>query len=130
MLSSRSLVFLSVVAFSPKLAFAFDPYTIAKGAEAASGLIGGLEKLDESADIGFAFSDLLTELDVDPQSEEDVTAAVHRLEDLNSQISGLRQTKQDAQSLLDPELNREKSFADQIRRVRQEERAGAKRSGR
>ena len=119
MLSPRSLMFFSVLVTAPNAAHAFDPFTIAKGAEAASGLVGGMDKLDDAADIGFAFSDLLTELDVDPKSEEEVNSTVHRLEDLNAQMSELRQAKQDTQSLLDPELNRAKSFADQIRHVRQ-----------
>ena len=75
--------------------------------------------IGEAADIGFAFGDLLTELDVDTTSEQEVQDAVKRLEDLNSQVSQLKDARSEASMVLDPELNRQRSFADNIRRVRQ-----------
>jgi len=106
---------------TPK-AHAFDPFTIAAGAQAASGILGGLEKVDEFADAGFAVSDLLEELDIDPETDQEIESQVKRLEELDRKARELRSTGRDVRSLTSHDfqnnLLRSKNFATRIKRVR------------
>lgn len=99
-------------------AYAFDPFSIATGAQAVSGILGGLEKVDELADAGFAVSDLLTELDIDPETDQEIEAQVTRLEELDRKARELRSTGRDVRSLTSNDLLRSKNFATRIKRVR------------
>jgi hypothetical protein len=116
--------FVALVFFqlTPK-AHAFDPFTIATGAQAVSGILGGLEKVDELAGAGFAISDLLTELDIDPETDQEIEAQVKRLEELDRQARDMRSAGRDVRSLtahdLQNNLLRSKNFATRIKRVRE-----------
>lgn len=103
-------------------AYAFDPFTIATSAQAVSGILGGLEKVDEFADAGFAVSDLLTELEIDPETDQEIETQVKRLEELDRKARELRSTGRDIKSLTSHDfqnnLLRSKNFATRIKRVR------------
>jgi hypothetical protein len=102
---------------TPK-AHAFDPFSIATGAQAVSGILGGLEKVDELADAGFAVSDLLEELEIDPETDQEIETQVKRLEELDRKSRELRSAGRDVRSLTSHDLLRSKNFATRIKRVR------------
>lgn len=111
----------TILCLSPN-AHAFDPFAIATGAQAVSGILGGIEKVDEFADAGFAVSDLLTELDIDTETDQEIEAQVKRLEELDRKARELRSTGRDVRSLTSHDfqnnLLRSKNFATRIKRVR------------
>lgn len=99
-------------------AYAFDPFTIAAGVQAVSGIMGSLREADEMADAGFAVADLVDELDIDTETDQDIEAQVKRLEEIERQSRNLRDGERDINSLIGQDLARSRSFASRIRRVR------------
>lgn len=100
-------------------AFAFDPFTIATGAQAVSGIMGGLDKIDELADAGFAVSDLLSELEIEPETDQEIEAQVRRLEALENQMRDLRVSKKELSSLVATDFARAQTFQAKVRRLRE-----------
>lgn len=100
-------------------AFAFDPFTIATGAQAVSGIMGGLDKIDELADAGFAVSDLLTELDIDPETDQEIEEQVRRLELLERQMRELRISRKELSGLITSDFARAQTFQSKVRRLRE-----------
>lgn len=101
-----------------RYANAFDPMTIAMGAQAVSGIMGGMDKADEVADIGFPLADLLSELGAEPEGEGAMRDAVTRLEGLNSKARELRWNKEDLKNALDYDLKKASSVADKLKALR------------
>lgn len=99
-------------------AFAFDPFTIAAGVQAVSGIMGSLREADELADAGFAVADLVDELDIDTETDQEIDAQVKRLEEIERQSRNIRDGERDIKSLIGQDLARSRSFASRIRRVR------------
>lgn len=99
-------------------AFAFDPFTIATGAQAVSGILGGLDKIDELADAGFAVSDLLSELEIDPETDQEIEAQVRRLEELERQMRELRVSRKEIVGLVTADFARSQTFQAKVRRLR------------
>ena len=97
---------------------AFDPFTAAQGVQAANGILGGMEKLNDASDVGFAFSELLDELDVDQSSDAEVTEVVKRLEKLEGDSNELNSINQGSRELLNGRSIQRKSFGDKIRHLR------------
>lgn len=109
---------LMLVCIGRSNARAFDPTTIAMGAQAVSGIMGGLDKADEVADLGFSLGDLLSELGVDPDGEGAMKNAVNSLEDLSSRARDLRWSKDDVRNALDYDLKRANSVANKLKALR------------
>ena len=109
---------LAIFLFAPPKAFAFDPFTIASGAQAASNILGGFEKVDELADAGFAVSDLLGELEIDPETDQEIEIQVRRLEELDRQAREMRSAGREIKSLAANDLLRSRNFATRVKRVR------------
>lgn len=99
-------------------ALAFDPFTIAAGVQAVSGIMGSLREADEMADAGFAVADLVDELDIDTETDQEIETQVKRLEEIERQSRNLRDGERDIKSLIGQDLARSRSFASRIRRVR------------
>lgn len=98
--------------------FAFDPTTVALGAQVVSGIVGGIEKADEMADLGFALGDLLSELGLELDGEGELKNAVSRLEDLNSKARDLKWSREDVRTALDYDLKNATSVAEKIKALR------------
>lgn len=115
----RYLISLFIVTFMlNQSVFAFDPTTVAMGAQAVSGILGGLEKADEATDLGFALGDLLSELGMDSEGEGEMKNAVSRLEDLNSKARDLRWSRDDVRTALDYDLKRATTITEKIKALR------------
>jgi hypothetical protein len=99
-------------------AYSFDPTTVAMGAQAVSGIMGGLDKADEAADLGFSLGDLLSELGLEPEGEGAMKNAVSNLEDLSAKARDLRWSKDDVRTALDYDLKRANSVADKLKVLR------------
>jgi len=99
-------------------AYAFDPTTLAIGAQAVSGIMGGIGKVDEAADVGFALGDLLSELGLDSDGEGEMKNAVSRLEELNSKARDLRWSRDEVRTALDYDLKRATTIAEKLKAVR------------
>lgn len=99
-------------------ALAFDPFTIAAGVQAVSGIMGSIREADEMADAGFAVADLVDELDIDTETDQEIEAQVKRLEEIERQSRNIRDGERDIKSLIGQDLARSRSFASRIRRVR------------
>jgi hypothetical protein len=99
---------------------AWDPFTLAAGAQAISGASGGYlgGGLGDLADASIALGDLLVELDIDPTADQEAEDAVRRLESLRRTVNETRWTKQEVDHLLDFEQLKAKSHADRIRHLR------------
>lgn len=99
-------------------AWAFDPTAIAMGGQALSGVLGGLDKADEMADIGFVFGDLLSELGVETGTNEEINRAVTRLEGLNAKARELRWNETEIKDALASDLNEANSLKERIKTLR------------
>jgi hypothetical protein len=121
--ASRILVFAAVL-YMPRAASAFDPFTVAAGAQAASGIASGLggasaaDDLSSLADSGLAIGDLLSELDVDPTADQETQSAVRKMEELRSIVSDANSTKADLKDILNLDELKAKSFSDKVRTVK------------
>lgn len=107
-----------LVVITGSSASAFDPFTIAAGAQAVSGILGTMREADELADAGFAVADLVDELDIDTETDQEIEAQVRRLEEIERQSRTLREGERDIKSLIGQDLARSRSFASRVRRVR------------
>lgn len=119
-MSRSHWMILGLLLLSSDSAKAWDPFTLAAGARAVSGVSGGLMGggLDDLADASVALGDLLVELDIDPTADQEAEAAVRRLESLRKTVNETRWTKQEVDHLLDFEQLKAKSHADRIRHLR------------
>ncbi len=105
----------AVVAFSVTISLsgskglAFDPTAL------VGGVLGGV---DEGINVGFALTDLLGELDVAPESEEEVRKAVGELEKLSSKVNQYNSNQKEVASLLQTDLSKAKTLQDKIRAVK------------
>lgn len=104
--------------FLPVTTAAFDPTTIAMGAQAASSIMDGMNKADEMADIGFAMGDLLSELGAEPESDDEMKKAVNQLEDLSSRARDLKWSKDEVHNAIDYDLRRANSIKDKLKALR------------
>lgn len=110
---------IALIVVTSSNALAFDPFTIAAGVQAVSGIMGSMREADEMADAGFAVADLVDELDIDTETDQEIEAQVKRLEEIERQSRNLRDGERDIKSLLGQDLARSRSFASRIRRVRE-----------
>lgn len=104
-------VVLATTCFSARSA-AFDPTSI------ASGIGGALGAVDEGIDVGFALTDLLGELEVSPESEEEVGRATKELEKLRDRAGELNSNREEINDLLQTDLSTAKSLSDKLRAVK------------
>ena len=95
----------------------FDPFTIAAGAQAASGILGGSQDLESGADTALALGDLLVELEIDPTADKEAQAAVRKLEDINRMVSDAKYTKRELEDVLKMDDLHSKSHAQKIRHI-------------
>ncbi|MDG0816483.1 hypothetical protein [Bdellovibrio svalbardensis] len=100
------------ISLSGSKGLAFDPTTL------ASGLTGAFGTIDETIGVGFALSDLLGELDVSPESEEEVRKAVGELEKLNSRVGEVNANSREVHQLLQADLSRAKSLQEKLRAIK------------
>jgi hypothetical protein len=107
-----------LIVITGSTAYAFDPFTIATGAQAVSGILGSIREVDELADAGFAVADLVDELDIDTETDQEIEIQVRRLEEIERQSRSLRDGERDIKSLIGQDLARSRSFASRVRRVR------------
>ncbi|WP_374032909.1 hypothetical protein [Bdellovibrio bacteriovorus] len=111
-----SFVLLCVfIAFYGSKAVAWDPTAIVGG---VVGLMPGGDRVDEMADLGFAFSDLLEELGVESGTEDEITKAVERLEKLNSKARELHWTHVEVSEALSADLSSAKSLKERVSALR------------
>ena len=96
---------------------AMDPFTVAAGAKAASGLLGGSQDLESGADTALALGDLLVELDVDPGADQEAQAAVAKIQKLNQMVSEAKYSKQELGEVLNADDLHAKSHAEKIRHI-------------
>lgn len=104
-----SLGFSVTVALWNATARAFDPTAL------VGGVMGGM---DEGIDVGFALTDLLGELEVSPESEEEVGRATKELEKLRDRAGELNSNRQEINDLLQTDLSTAKSLSDKLRAVK------------
>lgn len=113
-----------VVWVLPTHVMAWDPYTVAAGARAASGIIGGMSGggaaggLEDLAEVGLALGDLLVELEVDPTADKEAEESVRKLDSIRKTVNETVWTKQEMEHLLDFEQLKAKSHAQRIQHVR------------
>jgi hypothetical protein len=106
-----------VLVLSTSQARALDPFTIAAGAKAASGLLDGNSDLESGAETALAIGDLLVETDIDPGADKDAESAVRKLENLNRMVGEAKYSKQELEELLRPDDLHAKSHAGKIRHL-------------
>lgn len=109
------LFWISIVPFKTQ---AFDPTSLLTATQSLSGVLGGLDKVDEMADLGFALTDLLSELGVETESEADIDRAAKKLEDLNSRARDLKWTHQEIKQALESDLRQTGSLKEKLRGLR------------
>lgn len=114
-----SLVFVFVV---PMTAWAFDPFTIAAGAQAIGGILGtaggrGADFAD-AAETGIALGELLTEVGMDPTADEEAKNAVLRLEGLRRQVRETKALGRDVEHAIDIESVKAASHAERLKKIR------------
>lgn len=97
---------------------AFDPFTVAMGAESLGGLMGGMNEAQDAADAAYAFGDLLSELDVETTSDEELNKAVSKLNELNSKASEAKWSTQDLKDALNGELQKADTIAGKIKKLK------------
>ncbi|QDK37914.1 hypothetical protein [Bdellovibrio sp. NC01] len=106
------------VALSGAKAFAFDPTTLSHGLSSLGGILGGIGGADEAIDVGFALTDLMQELDIEPSSEAEVQKAVTDLENLNSKVRDLRYSREEIRTAISEDLTRANSMAAKLRAIK------------
>ncbi|WP_413942685.1 hypothetical protein [Bdellovibrio sp. HCB-162] len=114
---TRAIFFISTI-FCISSVWGFDPTLIASGAETISGILGGLDKADEVADIGFALGDLLSELGVDNGTEAQMDKTIKRLEDLNQKAKELKWSHAEIKEALESNLSESRSLKERINSLR------------
>lgn len=108
------LIFSVTIAVGSKVN-AFDPTAIVAG---VVGAMPGGERVDEMADLGFAFADLLDELGIESGTEEEISKAVDRLEKLNSKARELQWTHAEVSEALSADLSSAKSLKERVGALR------------
>ncbi len=115
----RSLTFpfiFFVMVFRASRSFAFDPVTVAMTAQSAQTM---MSQVDEAADLGFALTDLMTEVGVETDSEEEsLQKSVDRLYKINSEARDLKYTSEDLDRSLNEDLNKGKSLTRRIKALK------------
>ncbi len=109
------LKYISAVLMLSQGSYAFDPFTAALGAQAAQGM---MDKAEETADFGFALTDLLEELGVESDSEADIEAALARLNKINSEARDIRSTNEDFNRNIEMTLNNGNSITKRLKYLR------------
>lgn len=114
-----SLVLVSVV---PMVARAFDPFTIAAGAQAIGGILGAAggrgADFADAAETGVALGELLTEVGMDPTADEEAKGAVLRLESLRQRVRETKALGQDVEHAIDFESVKASSHAERLKKIR------------
>lgn len=114
----------SIINLAAPFAHAFDPFTIAAGAQAASGVASGLNAaaaandLSDLADSGLAVGELLTEFDVDLSVEKDTENIVKKLNEVKDFVYEAKYTNAELKDLLDQDELNAKNFAGKLRSVK------------
>ena len=101
----------------PAYARAVDPHRIAQVASVAANMYTGGAfgaAMSETAGVGFAFGDLLTELGVDTYADEEIQRSLERIEDLQSQMESFKSSGNQIQSLSE-DLKTSQSLEDRMR---------------
>ncbi|WP_413578594.1 hypothetical protein ACLVWU_08660 [Bdellovibrio sp. HCB290] len=96
-------------------AVAFDPTTLAIATKA---VVGGVSGVDETLDAGFAFSELLEELEVETEADDEVGESVQRLEELKKKTYGLYDSKEDLVRYFERDLKRAKTASSKLRAIK------------
>lgn len=96
--------------------FAFDPVTVAMTAQSAQTM---MNQVDEAADIGFALTDLMSEVGMESDDEEEsLQKAVDRVYKINSDARDLKWTSEDLDRSLNEDLSKGKSLTRRIKALR------------
>ena len=86
---------------------------------AVMGVMDGLDKMEEMANLGFSLNDLLSDLGANTDAEEaEINWALRRLESVRSHVNDLGSTTSDIERLLNTDLASARSLSDQIRYLR------------
>lgn len=97
-------------------AMAFDPVTATMAAQTANSVMG---QIDEAADLGFALTDLLSEVGIDSHAEEEsLERAIDRLSQINSQARDLQWAHDDISRSINEDFSNGKSLSKRIRALR------------
>lgn len=105
-----------VMIFKTTKSFAFDPVAMAMTAQSAQNIIN---QVVEAADVGFALSDLMTEVGVETkQEEEDLQKAVDRIYKINSEARDLKWTSEDLDRSLNEDLTNGRSIGRRIKAMK------------
>ena len=97
-------------------AFGFDPFTAMATADHAYSIMG---KVEESADLGFALTDLLEELGIDSDSEEaEIQRALDRVDNIYSKSRELEWTGRDISENINGDLKRGKNITRRIKALK------------
>lgn len=109
------------ISFFAAEGFCFDPLTVAIGAQAGQSI---LNKVDDASDIGFAVSDLMSEVGYESDAEEEgLQRAVDQVYKINSAAKDLKWTSEDLNRSLYEDLSRGKSLTRRIKALRNSIRA-------
>lgn len=115
----RSLTFpfiFFVMVMRASKSFAFDPVTVAMTAQSAQTM---MNQVDEAADIGFALTDLMSEVGMESDNEEEsLQKAVDRVYKINSDARDLKWTSEDLDRSLSEDLSKGKSLTRRIKALR------------
>lgn len=97
-------------------ALAFDPVSVATAAQAAQGF---MNQADEAADVGFALTDLMSEVGVDSENEEQsLQKALDRISDINNEARDLQWSHDDLNRSLNEDLASGNSLNKRIRAMK------------
>ena len=119
----RVTLFFIILTASPK-ARAFDPFTLAAGAKAASGMANLLgqsspeDTLNDLADSGLAIGEIMNELEIDPTLERDAERLVRKLDSIRSSVATAKHTQEELREVLSLDDLKAKSFSEKLRSVR------------
>lgn len=98
--------------------FSFDPVSVAMASTSATNLMKGMEKIDESADVGFALTELLEELGIESGAEESLEGAITSIEKLNSKAKELKWAQEEFQNSLNQDVQKGKSLTYRIKAMK------------
>ena len=109
-------------------AYALDPFSVgvsglahgfSGGGKTVLGVVDGLDKMEEAANLGFSLTDLLSDLGANTDQEElEIQSATNRLSNLRSWLHELGSTTKEAEYLLSADINQTKSLSEKIRHLR------------
>ncbi|GEM_PF-2423222 len=108
-------IFLIMLLKSSKV-FAFDPITLAMTAQSAQSM---MSQVDEAADIGFALTEIMSDVGIETEAEEQsLQMAVDRVYKINSEAKELKWSSDDLNRSLSEDLAKGKSLARRIKSLR------------